>query len=84
MSAFYTFRSTYVRVRTRMARVTHPSYGDQHWRLGIARQTHLGCAVCDEVISSGSESWRPMTHAGNRKDRICAGCMSVMSNGATS
>jgi hypothetical protein len=58
--------------------VAHPVYGEQHWRLGKIRGATRACAECDACLVPSTAAWRPMTHAGNRKERICAECMERM------
>ena len=49
--------------------MAHIRYGRQLWSKAKTRKEHQ-CTMTGKTISKGSNAYRPITHAGNRYERI--------------
>lgn len=65
------------RVAAKIVRLDTAEYGTQLWTRGLSRKA-ARCEVCSETLPSGAETWRPVTFAGNRMDRIGNDCIATM------
>ena len=71
MSSYYLKRSISY-FADGLVKIEHIRFGRQPWARVKVRKKHT-CAMCKEDI--GEEAYRPITHAGNRYERICLACI---------
>lgn len=61
-----------------MVRLSHPTHGTQLWTAVKLRGHDKCCAMCDRKLVSGDEAFSPITNGRNRMERLCVGCLTMM------
>lgn len=66
-----------IRVENGLLFIRSEKYGQQIWVASRANRKPAGrlCQFCEEAISAGEETYRPMGNKSNRMDRVHSKCV---------